>query len=262
MSRPTVSAVVLARDESAMIAGCLQRLEWADERLVLVDSATRDDTAERAAALGARVEFNRLVSFAQQRNVGLGLARGDWVLFVDADERVTPELTAEVQRAVADPDAPDGYWLSRCNIICGRWVRHAGWYPDRQLRLLRRHCARYDERSPVHEVADLDGPTGSLQVPLIHFNYQNLGEFVSRQRRYARLEAQGLAANGIRPRPRSLVVQPAREFWRRYIELKGYREGPLGLTLSLLLAYATLETYARLLRLNRRPSGRGRGRPS
>lgn len=244
-----LTAAVLARNEAATIERCLAGLSWADELLVIVDAATTDDTAARAAAHGARVVTRPLVSFADQRNAALEEARGDWVLFVDADEVVSPDLRAEIQTVIAQAGDVAGYWIPRRNFICGRWVRHAGWYPDEQLRLLRRGRARYDERRLVHEVVLLDGPAGHLSEPLVHFNYSNLAQFRQKQARYAELEARALYLQGVRPRPHSLLLQPWREFRRRYIALEGYREGWLGFQLAVLLAWATFRTYWKLLRL-------------
>lgn len=244
-----LSAVVLARDEAERIERCLATIEWADERLVLVDSATIDDTAERAAARGARVETRTLDDFAAQRNAALNLASGDWVLFVDADEIVPAELADEIGRAVATASDQAGFWIPRRNIIRGRWVRYAGWYPDEQLRLLRRGRARYEASRLVHEVVLLDGPAGHLHVPLIHHNYASLAEFRRKQALYAQLEALSLHRQGVHPRPHNYVLQPLREFKRRYFALEGYREGLLGLQLAVLLAWSTFSTYRRLGRL-------------
>jgi glycosyltransferase involved in cell wall biosynthesis len=244
-----LTAAVLARDEAGNIECCLAALEWADQRLVLVDAATTDDTARRAAARGACVLVRPLVSFAEQRNAALERARGEWVLFVDADEVVTPELAAEVRAAIAAPGETVGFWIPRRNLICGRWVRHAGWYPDEQLRLLRRGRARYDEQRPVHEIVLLDGPAGHLAAPFIHYNYADLAQFRRKQARYAELEALALRSRGVRPRPQNFVLQPLREFRRRYVTLRGYRDGLLGLQLAALLAWSTFRTYWELRRL-------------
>jgi (heptosyl)LPS beta-1,4-glucosyltransferase len=258
-SAPRLTAAIIARDEESMLGDCLRSVAFADERLVLVDEATRDGTREVARCFGARVADRAFDTFAGQRDAALALASGDWVLFVDADERVTPALRDEVLATVAQPAGRRGFWIPRHNYLMGRVIRHAGWFPDYQLRLLERGAARFDPLRPVHELALVDGSVGHLQAPLVHFNYRTLGEFVSKQERYCPLEADRWLASFGRPRLRALVGQPAREFWRRYVELAGYREGPLGLILSVLLAYYAAKAIwlARLSPLSvaaRRPS--------
>jgi glycosyltransferase involved in cell wall biosynthesis len=232
-----LTAAVIARDEEAMLGDCLRSIAFADERLVLVDAATRDRTREIAVGFGARVEERRFDNFAAQRDAALALATGDWVLFVDADERVPSALRDEVLACAATPNGCRGFWIPRHNYIMGRVVRHAGWFPDYQLRLLERGAARFDPRRVVHEEAQIDGPVGYLRQPFVHYNYRGLGDFVLKQERYCGLEARRWLAIYGRPRARAVVGQPAREFWRRFVELDGYREGALGLVLSLLLAY-------------------------
>jgi (heptosyl)LPS beta-1,4-glucosyltransferase len=248
-SNPRVSAVVIARDEADFIRGCLTSVTWADERLVVLDSATTDRTAEIATAAGARVVERPWESFQAQRNVALGLATCEWVLFVDGDERVPPSLANEIRARLTAVGDVVGFWLPRRNIIAGVWVKHAGWWPDRQLRLLRRDSARYDEREVVHEVAELDGPSGVLNEPLLHLNYESFEEFRAKQAHYALLEARTLWDRRVRARPRNLVLQPLREFRRRAFELGGIRHGAFGLRLGLEMALATHRTYRELLRL-------------
>jgi glycosyltransferase involved in cell wall biosynthesis len=234
---PRLTAAVIARDEESTLNACLQSIAFADERLVLVDAATRDGTREVARSNGARVAERAFENFAAQRDAALGLATGDWVLFVDADERVTPALRDEVLRMVLRPEGCRGFWIPRHNYLLGHVVRHAGWFPDYQLRLLERNAAHFDPLRPVHEVALVDGQVGHLREPLLHFNYRSLGEFIEKQERYSQLEADRWLATFGRPRRRALLGQPIREFWRRYVQLAGYREGPLGLVLSALLAF-------------------------
>jgi glycosyltransferase involved in cell wall biosynthesis len=235
--RPSITAAIIARDEELLIRECLASVAWADEMLVVIDAATRDRTAEVARALGARVETRAFDHFAAQRDHALSLARSEWVLFVDADERVTPLLHEEILLRVKDSEGRPGFWIPRHNYILGRLVRGAGWFPDYQLRLLRRDHAQYDPRRPVHEVALVDGPTGYLQHPLIHLNYRTLGELIAKQERYTLLEAQRWQQSNGRPRSRALLGQPVRELWRRLVTLRGYQEGLLGVMLSLLLAW-------------------------
>jgi (heptosyl)LPS beta-1,4-glucosyltransferase len=233
----TLTAAVIARDEEGNIGACLESIAFADERLLVVDSATVDRTREIGRSHGARVEDHPFANFAAQRDASLRLAHGDWVLFVDADERVTPALRDEVLATVQTPEGMRGFWIPRHNYLMGRVVRHAGWYPDYQLRLLERCAAHFDRGRPVHEVAVVDGPVGYLREPLVHFNYASLFEFISRQERYTPLEAERWLMAFGRPRARAVIGQPLREFWRRYVTLEGYRDGLLGLMLSVALAF-------------------------
>lgn len=252
----TLCAAIIARDEEKTIGRCLESLAWADSLLVVVDDRTVDATAEVAARHGARVVLRPFVDYPRQRNAALELADSDWVLFVDADEVATPELAEEVRRLVkGEEPAAAGYWVPRKNILFGRWVRYAGWSPDYQLRLLRRGFASYREDRIVHELVELRGEAGYLRNHLVHHNYATLGEFVDRQRGYASMEAVNMLRRGVRPRPQNYLLQPWRQFWRRYVRLKGYREGWLGLLLSLLLAYFELVTYLKLRSLHRAPKG-------
>jgi hypothetical protein len=232
-----LTAAVIARDEEGQIGGCLAALAWADARLVLVDAATRDRTAELAERAGARVAQRPFVDFASQRNAALALARTPWVLFVDADERVTPALRAEVESVLRKPDGPAGFWIPRRNHLLRRVVRGGGWFPDYQLRLLRRDAAHYEPTSLVHEVASLAGPSGCLTEPLDHLSHRTLADFTRKQERYCALAARRWSAEHGRPRFRALVGQPIREFWRRYVTLAGYRDGTVGLELSLVCAW-------------------------
>jgi hypothetical protein len=244
-----VSVVVLTRDEAENIAACLDTVQWADETLV-VDSLSDDDTVEIARSKGARVRERPFDNYPLQRNAALEIASSDWVFFVDADERVTPELAREIRLVIGQGDV-DGWWVPRKNYIFGAWIRHAGWYPDYQLRLLRRGKARYDERREVHELVELEGQAGYLQNPLIHYNYSTVKEFRQKQDRYTDYEVRMLLEDGQRAKPWNFVLQPFRQFRWRYFTLRGYRDGWRGLLLSLLMAYYELVRYSRLWRLQR-----------
>ncbi|MEA3345311.1 MAG: glycosyltransferase family 2 protein [Chloroflexota bacterium] len=244
-----LSVVILTKDEEHNISDCITSVQWAD-RVVVLDSESVDRTREIAREMGAKVYIRPFRDYADQRNAALEMVEGDWIFFVDADERATPELAAEVQEVIED-ESRVGWWVPRHNYIFGRIIRHAGWYPDYQLRLLRRGYARYDPARPVHEVVMLDGEAGHLQNPLIHYNYHTLAEFRERQQRYTTYEAQALLEEGIRPRWRNFILQPLREFRLRYLTLQGYRDGAHGLLLSLLMAWYTFQRY-RLLRSLRR----------
>ncbi len=248
MTRLTV--VILTKNEERNILDCLESVAWAEE-VVVFDSFSDDRTVELAQRWGATVQQHPFRNYADQRQAALARVDSDWIFFVDADERATPQLAEEV-RAVIDQETKAGWWVPRRNYIFGRWIRHAGWYPDYQLRLLRRSQARYDPRREVHEVVILDGEEGYLKNTLTHYNYDTVADFIARQNFYVDYEAQILYKQGVRPRWRNFVLQPGREFWRRYISLQGYKDGPHGLLLSLLMAYYTFVMYCRLRRLWRK----------
>lgn len=233
---PSVAVGILARNNEDEIADCLASAAWADERIVILDTRSADDTARIAAQMGARVVRHAFQDFARQREFGLDLPTTDWLFYVDTDERATPELEAEIREVVQDPSR-DGWWVPRRNIIWGREIRHGGWYPDYQLRLLRMGHAHYDMQREVHEVVILAGAEGHLRQSLIHHNYRTLGQFARKQAQYVGYEAGILRKRGVRPRPWTFVLQPAREFWRRYVSLRGYRDGLHGLLLCGLVAY-------------------------
>lgn len=252
-AEPVLSVAIIARDEARHIGAALASAATiADELLVVLDPRTSDATARIARQHGAQVHQRRFVSFSQQRNQALALCRGAWVLFLDADERITPELAAEL-RALREPAEQRcaGYWLPRHNLYFGRALRGGGWYPDRQLRLLRRGQAHYDESRLVHEFAELDGPAGELGGHLLHINIERWAELREKQRRYALAEAQTLARAGVRAKWRNLLLQPLREIKRRFVTWQGYRDGALGLVLALTMGYYELVKYAHLKGLER-----------
>lgn len=251
MSVTRITFAVITRNEAQRIEGCLSQAAWADEILVL-DSCSLDRTVEICKEYTGRVYQNEFLSFPNQRNRALELATGDWVLFVDADERVTPELAGEVRCVVEQVDSPvAGYWIPRRNIIWGKWVKHGGWYPDYQLRLLRRGKCRYDESRRVHELVILEGPAGHLSNPFIHYNYQTVSQFLQKQSLYSEYEARTLFDTGVRAKPWGPVLQPVREVKRRLWDLQGYRDGGHGLLLAVLLGYYHFIVYSRLLRMSR-----------
>jgi (heptosyl)LPS beta-1,4-glucosyltransferase len=230
-----LAAVVLTKNAAKHITDCIATLRFAD-LVVVSDSFSEDGTVELARASGSTVLQRPFDNFAGQRNAAMDAVDAEWIFFVDADERIPPELAREVREAtIYEPEV--GWWVPRHNYIAGRLVRHGGFYPDYQLRLLRRDRARYDPGRPVHEVVLLEGPSGRLRHEMIHYNYDDWGQFHAKQRRYASYEGQILRDRGVKPWPHKFVRLPLREFWRRYVTLHGYKDGWLGLKLAVLLGF-------------------------
>jgi (heptosyl)LPS beta-1,4-glucosyltransferase len=242
---PELTAVILTYNEAAHIQDCIQSLAWAD-RVLVFDSFSQDETVALAQAAGAEIEQCQFENYAQQRNASLDSLTTDWVFFVDADERGTPELAAEVRRVIAQ--RPERGWeVPRHNYLFGRLTLGAGWYPDYQARLFKHGCVRYER--PVHEVALVDGDMGQLQNTLIHYNYRDVAHFRAKQRAYTSYDAGILYQNAVHPKPQNYVLQPWRQFWWRFITLHGYRDGAHGLRLSLYMGYYEWVKYRKLGRL-------------
>jgi (heptosyl)LPS beta-1,4-glucosyltransferase len=246
-----VAAVILTRNEERHIGECLDSLAWAEEWAIF-DGFSTDGTVEIAKAKGACVVQQPFQDFATQRNAALEGVDAEWIFFVDADERATPALADEVQRVVGyqHEQARAGWWVPRHNYMIGHRMRGGGWYPDYQLRLLRRAKARYDPARPVHEVVLLDGRAGYLENPLIHYNYDTVAQFRYKMLRYTDFEARMLFEQGIHARPWTYITMPLREFWRRFVTLHGYRDHIYGLLFCGLMAWYTLVTYLRLRKLS------------
>jgi glycosyltransferase involved in cell wall biosynthesis len=252
---PKLIAVILTKNEERHIRECIQSVDWANEVLIS-DSYSDDDTVVIAHQLGATVVQHPFVNFAVQRNMALADAKtlgAEWVFFIDADERATPELATEIDHAIQARTAA-GWWVPRYNYILGHKMRGGGWYPDYQLRLLQVDHARYDPTREVHETATLSGEAKYLQEHLIHYNYDTLAHFRAKQDRYQEFEARILYDQGIHPRPWTYLSMPLREFWRRYIKLKGYCDGWIGLLLCGFMGWYTFRTYVRLSQLHHQQS--------
>jgi N-acetylglucosaminyl-diphospho-decaprenol L-rhamnosyltransferase len=237
-SHLSLTIVVLTLDEERHLPGCLESTRALTPEVLVLDSGSTDRTVEIARDFGARVERRAFDGYANQRNAALEMVQTEWVLFLDADERLTPELISAIRWTVAGAGPKfAGGWVPRRNIFWGRELRGGGWWPDYQLRLLRVGAGRYRSERQVHELIDLSGDLESLPGPLIHLNYDSFAEFRAKQRHYGALRVKEMVASGARSRRRAILGQPAREFWRRFVRAGGYRDGLTGLALALGMAW-------------------------
>ena len=238
-----LTAIILTLNEETHIGDCIASLAWADA-VVVFDSFSTDQTVEIARKAGATIAQSPFENYAQQRNASLDFVtqsgNTDWVLFIDADERTTPNLAAEI-RAVINNRPEAGWSVPRHNYIFGKLTKGAGWWPDYQARLFRLGKVRYER--PVHEVAVVDGGQGELANPLTHYNYRDVAHFHAVQRKYTAYEAGILRDEGIRPKPYTPYTLAVRHWWWRFVTLKGYRVGLHGLRLSTLMAYYEYKKY-------------------
>jgi glycosyltransferase involved in cell wall biosynthesis len=243
--RPQVSACIVARDEEDRLPDCLASLAWCDEVLV-VDSHSSDRTREIAAAAGARVIERDWPGHVAQKEFAIRAARHDWVFCIDADERVSPELAAQIDATRArDFDGAPGFSVPRVSRYLGRWIRHGTWYPDRKLRLFDRRRGRWTGRDP-HDRVELDGEPMSLSGELQHEPYRSLDDHLATIDRYTTITARELHAEGRRARLIDLVVRPPLRFLDFYVWRRGFLDGWRGLLLAYLAAHYVRLRYAKL----------------
>ncbi|MEL1263094.1 glycosyltransferase family 2 protein [Pseudoxanthomonas putridarboris] len=227
--RPAVSACIIAFNEADRIGDCLASLAFCDE-IVVVDSFSGDRTVEIAQAAGARVLQRPFEGYRSQKQYAVEQARHDWVLCLDADERVGDELRASILR-VRDEGFPSaaGYRFARLSDYFGRFLRHGNAYPDRVLRLFDRRRGGWRGTREVHEAASVDGPVAVLAGDLIHYPYRSLEQQLAKTQRYARMMAEHEFARGKRATLAKLILSPAWRFWRGYILRAGFLDGWHGL---------------------------------
>ena len=242
---PTLSVVIVAKNEARNIAECVASAAFANEVLVL-DSGSSDATAELAEAAGARVVKTDWPGYGPQVARGFSLARGDWVLSLDADERITPALQTEVLAAISQPGATDGYRIPRLSEFCGRFMRHGGWRPDHTLRLGRRAKAGFTDHF-LHAHMKVDGPVGELRESLIHFSYPNLDDVLEKLNRYSSGHARDMHARGQGGSVGRAVVHGLFAFLRTYVLRLGFLDGQHGLMLAIYNAEYTYYKYLKLM---------------
>lgn len=246
-----VSVVIIARDEEGSIGEALDSVKWADE-VVVVDSGSNDRTVEIARARGARVLVTSdWPGFGAQKNRALDQATRDWVLSIDADERVTPELRDEIAAVVAANGPHDAYEVPRLSSYCGRFMRHGGWWPDRVTRLFRRGRARFSD-DLVHERVVVTGSTGRLASHLLHHAYGDLEEVLRKVDRYSTAGALMRHEKGERGSVTRAVAHGAWAFFRTYVLRAGFLDGRRGFMLAVSNAEATYYRYLKLMLLGER----------
>ncbi|MDQ6627452.1 MAG: glycosyltransferase family 2 protein [Pseudomonadota bacterium] len=250
MPPATLSVILITKNESARIDACLASVAFADEWIV-VDSNSIDDTRERARGFGALVvETADWPGFGAQKQRALDRASGHWVLAIDADERVTPELAASIRRAVADDAGPAAYELSRLSRFAGRWIRHGDWHPDRVLRLFRRGQARFSA-DRVHERVIVAAPVGRLAGDLLHETMPTLDDALAKMNRYSTESAAEKVAAGQRGSAAAAIGHAAWAFLRGYVVRLGFLDGAAGFTVAAYVAQGTFWRYLKMAELAR-----------
>ncbi|MBI2420753.1 MAG: glycosyltransferase family 2 protein [Candidatus Levybacteria bacterium] len=251
-----LSAVISVFNNEDVLGDCLKSVSFADETIVVNCSST-DKTENIAHKYTDRVftrPNNPMLNI--NKNYGFSKAVGEWILCLDADERVTPELAREIKEAIlaSRPASPsqggrsgrnpaNGYWIPRKNIIFGKWIEHTGWYPDYQLRLFRNGKGKFPEKH-VHEMLKVEGDTAYLKNNLLHYNYTTISQFLNKLNIYVFNEAEQLLDKGYKFKWQDVISSPAKEFLSRFFAREGYKDGFHGLMLSLLMSFYHLLVVA------------------
>lgn len=245
-----LTVVISAFNEEEKIKDCLESVKWADE-IILVDSGSTDKTVEIAKNYQVKIfprPNNPMLNV--NKNYGFTKASGDWILNLDADERVTLELKEEIRKAMEQwsneaMEQINGYWISRKNIIFGKWIEHSGWSPDHQLRLFRKGKGKFQEKH-IHELLVVDGETAYFKNHLLHLNYDSVSQFLNKLTFYTENEAENLLASSKKVVWQDSIRMPAEDFLRRFFVQKGYKDGLHGLVLSMLMAFYHLVIFCRV----------------
>ena len=241
-----LTALIIAKDEEHLLPACLESIAFCDEVLV-VDSGSTDATREIAQTAGARVILRApWPGFAAQRNLGFDEARHDWILFLDADERISPALREEVQALRAGGFDKAGYRVPRVAHYLGRWIRGTDWYPDWQLRLFDRRRGRCRE-ALVHESVQVEGAVGRLRGELLHLPYRDIADHLRTIDEYTTLWSKQAFDSGQRTSAAEMLLSPAFALLRNYVLRGGMLFGRAGMTVSMLNSYYTFLKFAKLL---------------
>jgi glycosyltransferase involved in cell wall biosynthesis len=239
-----ISVIVITKNESRNIDACLQSVGWSDD-IVVVDAHSADDTVERARRYTPHVHVRAWEGFSAAKAYAVAQTAHEWVLWLDADERVMPELAAEIAALDLETTGNSAYRMARRAYFLGRWISHSGWYPGRVVRLFRKGKAKFTPAA-VHEGLEIDGNIADLKNDLLHYTDPNLYHYFEKFNRYTTLAAAEAGARGKRFGMSDLLVRPAWLFVKMYVIKRGFLDGMQGLILALLSSAYVFTKYAKL----------------
>lgn len=246
---PPLSVTIITLNEAEHIGAAIDSVRWADE-IIVVDAGSTDRTAEIVREKGVRLETRPWTGYTEQKNFAASLATHDWILSLDADERVGPDLAEEITALLrSEPDAP-GYRIPRVTFHLGRWIRTTDFYPDYQTRLYDRRHARWQGRL-VHESVQVDGRRGQLRREIQHYSFRDLSDQLDRINHYSSLSARQMYEAGTRSSGWHMLVHPPAAFLRNYVLRRGFTDGAVGLTISLMNSYGVFLKFAKLWEIQR-----------
>jgi glycosyltransferase involved in cell wall biosynthesis len=247
---PTLSVILITRNEEANLEACLASLEGIAQQIVVVDTNSADRTLEIAQNHGALIsQPSDWPGFGPQKNRALALATSDWVLSLDADERLTPALKSEILTAIHHNAHVDCFAIPRLSWYCGRFIRHSGWNPDYVDRLFKRGTAQFSD-DLVHERLIPNGQVAKLKNPMLHYSFMNYSQVLQKLDRYSTASAEQAFAKGKTSSPLKAVLHGAWAFFRTYILRAGFLDGPQGFALAISNGQGTYYRYLKLWQLH------------
>ena len=247
---PTLSVILITRNEEANLDDCLASLEGIAQQIVVVDTNSSDRTLEIAKNHGATIaQPPDWPGFGPQKNRALDLATSEWVLSLDADERLTPALKSEILTAIHHSAHVDCFAIPRLSWYCGRFIRHSGWSPDYVDRLFKRGTARFSD-DLVHERLVPNGQVAKLENPMLHYSFMNYSQVLQKLDRYSTASAEQAFARGKTSNPLKAVLHGTWAFFRTYVLRAGFLDGPQGFALAVSNGQGTYYRYIKLWHLN------------
>ena len=240
-----LSVIIITKNEAGNILDCLASVAWADE-IIVIDSGSDDRTVEICEQFGARVYVNQWPGYGKQKNFALDFAKGDWVLSIDADERVTPLLHEEIERVIANPGEFLAWKIPRLSSFCGRYMRHSGWWPDYVVRLFARGQAIFSD-DIVHEQVLVKGRTGTLVGYFLHESIESFEDLLSKMNQYTSAGALLAYQKGKKGSLRKAIGHGVWAFFRCYILRTGFLEGREGFILAVSTAESSYYRYLKLM---------------
>lgn len=244
-----LSATIITLNEEKNLRACLESVGFADE-VIVVDSGSEDQTLTIAREFTNKVFQEPWQGFARQKNMAQDKAQGPWILNIDADERITPELKEEILSVLQKGSPYAGFKIPRKNFFCGQWIRHGGWYPNYQLRLYLKEAGNFAQRE-VHEQVVVKGKVGTLKAPLEHYTYNAISDYLKRMDRYSDLSALQYLQEGKRVSWPEILFRTKYTFFKMWVLQKGFLDGANGLILAVLYSYYTFIKYVKLKEISK-----------
>lgn len=251
MTRPPISACIITYNEEKNIEACLESISWVNE-IIVVDAMSVDSTVERCRRHTDRVYQKEWQGHVKQKNYALQFAQNEWVLCLDADERVSPELRQEIEACLSrESHTADGYFFPRHSYYLGKWINHGGWYPDYKLRLFKKSKGHWGGKDP-HDRLELDGVSEYLKSDLLHYVYRNLSHQLQTVDSFSAITASIMQAEGERFSPIRLIIHPVFKFFGTYFIKRGFMDGLPGFIISVASSFYVFLRYAKLWELQQR----------